>query len=110
MPVIKSAIKKLRRDKKLERENDAFRGTLEHAIKTAQKSRAKKDVSFAFSMIDKAVKKHLIHKNKAARLKSKFAEKVTKERPVSTTEKAKTPVKKAATTTKKSPVKTPKTK
>ncbi len=70
MPVIKSAIKKLRRDKKREKENEAFLLVMEKAVQRAKKSGSKKDISNAFSLLDKAVKKHLIHKNKAARLKS----------------------------------------
>ncbi len=81
MPIIKSAIKKLRRDKKRRVENDLTRRKLEEAIGTARKKKTDKNVSVAFSLIDRAVKRHLIHKNKANRIKSTLS-KVT---PKSTT-------------------------
>ncbi len=70
MPVIKSAIKKLRIDKKREKANDAFRDILEQSIKIAKKTGSKEAISSAFSNLDKAVKNNIIHKNKAARIKS----------------------------------------
>ncbi len=70
MPVIKSAIKKYRRDKKRRAENDLTRKKLEEVINLARKKKTDKNVSAAFSLIDKAVKRHLIHKNKANRTKS----------------------------------------
>ncbi|MFI5265360.1 MAG: 30S ribosomal protein S20, partial [Candidatus Levyibacteriota bacterium] len=72
MPVIKSAIKKLRHDRVKEKENNLFRKKLEQAFSTAQKTRTPKAISMAFSVIDKGVKKNLIHKNKAKRMKSKL--------------------------------------
>lgn len=45
---------------------------MEKTIKSAKKTKSSKDLSLAFSLIDKAAKKHLIHKNKAARIKSKL--------------------------------------
>jgi small subunit ribosomal protein S20 len=73
MPVIKSAIKKLRKDRKREKENDTFRAALEKAIKAAKKAKTAKSVSSAVSIIDKAVKKNLLHKNRAARFKSQLS-------------------------------------
>ena len=71
MPVIKSAIKKLRKDRKREKENDARIRSLERAIHQARKSPSK--INAAFSAIDRAVKRNIIHKNKAARIKSSLA-------------------------------------
>lgn len=70
MPVIKSAIKKLRQDKKSQKANDAFRDQVDQAVRTAKKDGTVKNVSAAFSLIDKATKKHLLHRNKAGRMKS----------------------------------------
>lgn len=70
MPVIKSAIKKLRQDRKHERENDIIRKTLKESIRTAKKTKSGKSVAKAVSVVDKAAKKNIIHKNKAARMKS----------------------------------------
>lgn len=72
MPVIKSAIKKLRHDRVKEKENNLFRKNMEHTFNTAYKTKKPKTVSEAFSVIDKGVKKHLIHKNKAKRMKSRL--------------------------------------
>ncbi len=73
MPVIKSAIKKLRKDRKRERENDAFRNELDKTVKEAKKLKTSKAVSSASSILDRAVKKNLLHKNRAARIKSSLA-------------------------------------
>lgn len=70
MPVIKSAIKKLRKDRKREIKNDKFRNDLNAAVKSAKKLKSGAAVTKAFSVVDKAVKKNLLHKNKAARVKS----------------------------------------
>lgn len=70
MPVTKSARKKLRKDRKRTKINRAKRAHLRNVVKTAKKTRKAKDVSIAISTIDKAAKTHLIHKNRAKRLKS----------------------------------------
>lgn len=70
MPVIKSAIKKLRRDKKVTVANNVLRASANRALKLAKKQKTAKAISAAVSQIDKAVKKNLIHKNRAARIKS----------------------------------------
>ena len=73
MPVIKSAIKKLRKDKVRTARNDIFRKTLEQAVRSAKKQKTAKSVSAAVSQLDRAVKKNMIHKNRAARIKSALA-------------------------------------
>ena len=73
MPVIKSAIKKLRKDKVRTVRNDIFRKTLERAVGAAKKQKTAKAVSAASSLVDRAVKKNLLHKNRAARIKSGLA-------------------------------------
>ena len=70
MPVIKSAIKKLRHDRKREKENDQFRSDLERALKLAKKQKTQASVIKAVSLLDKGVKKNLVHKNRAGRIKS----------------------------------------
>jgi len=72
MPVIKSAIKKLRQDKKRTAVNKKIIQQLNSAIKGVKKSK-KVSISEAYSKIDKASKKGLIHSNKAARLKSQMS-------------------------------------
>ncbi len=70
MPVIKSAKKKLRQDKKRTVRNAKKEDALKDAIKAAKKSPTLATVKKATSLTDKAAKKHILHKNKAARIKS----------------------------------------
>jgi small subunit ribosomal protein S20 len=85
MPILKSAIKKLRRDKKKEKENDLFRHEVEKAVKVAKKTKNKKSVSEAFSIVDKAIKKGLLHKNKGSRIKSSLGKTSIQKNPISKT-------------------------
>lgn len=74
MPIIKSAKKKLRQDKKRTQYNNKHRSTLDKVVNAFKKltgAAAKKQVSVAYSAIDKAKKKHIIHANTAARLKAR---------------------------------------
>lgn len=73
MPVIKSAIKKLRADKKKALGNELYRTLLDTKLRTALKSKKKEDIIASISVIDKAARKFVLHKNKAARLKSQLA-------------------------------------
>jgi small subunit ribosomal protein S20 len=73
MPVLKHAKKKLRQDKKRTLDNLKMKKTFKKLIKEAKASTAPEAVNAAFSSIDKAAKKNIIHKNKAARLKSALA-------------------------------------
>lgn len=104
MPLLKSAKKKLRQDKKRTLKNKKVRELYKEMLKKAKANPTKENLAAAFSSIDKAAKEHLIHDNKAARLKSSLTKgtdgkKETKEEKV---EKKGTTVKKApAKTTKK---------
>ncbi len=74
MPVIKSAIKKLRKDRMRETKNDEFRKTLRDTMRKVKKSSSDlKVLQEAYSVVDKAAKKNLLHPNKAARMKSQIA-------------------------------------
>lgn len=73
MPVIKSAKKKLRKDRKLTKTNNVVRDALKKALKEALKSKTAEKVRQAMALTDKAVKKNLIHKNKAAHIKSRLS-------------------------------------
>lgn len=77
MPVIKSAKKKLRQDRKREKLNNILRNSLKKALKEADKSKNSEKIRKAVSFVDKSVKKGLMHKNKAARIKSRLS-KLTK--------------------------------
>ncbi len=117
MPVLKHAKKKLRQDKKRTLRNKTIRNLYKKLIKKAHSASSgqakEKAVSAAFKQIDKAAKNHIIHDNKAARLKSSLSKAIDAGRtePAKTT-KPKTAVKpKTAKTTKatKTPRKSSKT-
>lgn len=81
MPIIKSAIKKLRKDIKRYKVNRAKKSRLSEFIKKAKKGKTAQAIRNAVSAIDKAAKTHLIHKNKASRLKSKLAKLAAAKKP-----------------------------
>ena len=73
----KSAIKRTRSDYTKNQQNKYLHKTVRNAIKklqTEKKSVNKTDLSKVFSLIDKLVKSNIIHKNKAANLKSKLSQ------------------------------------
>ncbi len=83
MPIIKSAKKRVRTAEKAAVLNAKTRKSVRHSIKLLQQAldnNDKKALSELFSQVqsslDTAVKKNVIHKNKAARKKSQLAEKV----------------------------------
>ncbi len=80
MPIIKSAIKNLRKSKKNMLRNKKFKNLMKETIKSLQKfvtagqaDEAKQILPKAFSVIDRATKKKLLHKNTAARKKSSLS-------------------------------------
>ena len=73
MPRIKSAKKKLRKDIKRTRRNQEYRLKIKKAVKAVIKKGDKELLKKAYSIIDKAVKEKIIHKNKAARIKSRIS-------------------------------------
>ena len=70
MPVIKSAKKKLRQDKARTARNEIVAETMRKNLKLAKKAPTAESIRLAVQATDKAVKNHLLHKNKAARIKS----------------------------------------
>ncbi|MBI2017555.1 30S ribosomal protein S20 [Candidatus Daviesbacteria bacterium] len=75
MPILKSAIKKVRKDKLRTIRNKKREANLKTLIKKARSSKSAKDLSAVFSALDKAAKVKLIHPNKSARLKSRLSKK-----------------------------------
>lgn len=73
MPVIKSAKKKLKVDRKRESYNKKVRSLINSTIKKTQKKPTQESVRKAFRVIDMGVKKDILHKNKAARIKSRLS-------------------------------------
>ncbi len=73
MPIIKSAKKRLKQTKGRTSRNKAYERAYKKALKqlnSGTKNR-KETLSKAYKAIDQAVKKRIIHKKKASRLKSK---------------------------------------
>jgi len=73
MPIIKSAKKKVRVAKRNRALNLKYTKKMREEIKKYQDKPSDKQLSAAYSAIDKCVKKKIIHKNKAAHLKSKLS-------------------------------------
>ncbi len=78
MPVTKTAKRALRSSKRKEEINKKIFSGLEIALRVAKKTKKEKDVSKAVSMTDRAKKKNVIHKNKAARIKSSLSKLLVK--------------------------------
>lgn len=81
MPVTKSAKKKLRQDKKRTLENKKLRERLSNLVKKAKKTKTEKTIIDAVRVADLASKKNIIHKNKAARIKSQLSKLVKQKSP-----------------------------
>ncbi len=73
MPIIKQAAKKLRRDLRVTKRTMRVKATLKKLVKTARKTPSQKTLTAVFAALDKAAKHHIIHKNKASRLKSRLS-------------------------------------
>lgn len=77
MPIIQSAIKKMRKDKIRTARNKKREVALNNLIKKSRRTPTLANLTAVFSALDKAVKVNLIHKNKASRLKSRLSKLVT---------------------------------
>lgn len=73
MPISAQAEKKLRHDRKRSVETATKRAYVRSVVKEMRKSPSAKQLTAVFSTLDKAVKMHVIHANKAARLKSRLS-------------------------------------
>lgn len=73
MPIIKSAIKKVRKDKLRTARNKKRELNFKSLVKKMRTSKSSKDLQAVFSALDKAAKVKLIHPNKSARLKSRLS-------------------------------------
>jgi small subunit ribosomal protein S20 len=78
MPILKSAKKALKVAKRRKTENDTLKKKVRNAQKAFRTSPSVEALRSAFSTIDTATKKHLMHKNKAARLKSQLSKLLSK--------------------------------
>ncbi len=84
MPVIKSAIKKAKQDVRSREHNRLIRDSYKQSIKKVRQlvesgkpKEAAEALNEAYSKIDKAAKKNIIHKNNAARRKARLTKLVT---------------------------------
>ena len=69
MPILKNAQKALRASKRKQLVNRRVKSQVKTNVDALKKNLKVEDLPKAYSAIDKAVKKNLMHKNKAARLK-----------------------------------------
>lgn len=81
MPVIKSAAKKLRQAKKRTVHNRAVKSALKKLLDGYKKKPGNDAFAKLSSALDKAAKKNIIHRNKAARLKSRLSALLSAEKP-----------------------------
>ncbi len=72
MPNIRSAIKKVRQDKKRTARNRWWKGRYKETVKKARQEPSAEALKMAQKELDKAAKKGVIKKGKAARLKSRL--------------------------------------
>jgi small subunit ribosomal protein S20 len=75
MPIIASAKKRVRTTRKATVRNSKTKRGLKSALKLFSKSPSSKSHSSVQSHLDRAAKKGVIHRNKAARLQSRAAKK-----------------------------------
>lgn len=78
MPITKGAIRKLRSDKRKTKVNLRSKRAFKEAVATMRRKPTPKNLTAVFSELDKAVRKHVVALNTAARLKSRLSRLVGK--------------------------------
>ncbi len=78
MPLTKQAIKKLRHDRERTEKRTETEAKLKLLIKNVRKHPTPKTMSQVFSALDKAAKTHIVHPNKASRLKGRLSKLLSK--------------------------------
>ena len=81
MPIIKSAKKKLKQDKHRTAINKSIRTRAKKAIISFRKNPNPDRLKLVYRLIDRAAKKQVFKKNKAARIKSRLAKFLQKNKP-----------------------------
>ena len=76
MPRIKSAKKRMRQTRSRTEHNRAQRSAVKTAVKRARAETTKETVATAMQVLDRGARKGLIHRNAAARKKSRLAKKL----------------------------------
>lgn len=106
MPIIKSAIKRMRQTEKRRARNVTVKRNLRQALKAFLVSKSSDDLRKAQSELDTAVKKNIMNKNTAARKKAQLS-KAAKEAGAKPATAKKAPQAKAAVTKKAPAAKKP---
>jgi ribosomal protein S20 len=78
VPITQSALKALRQDRKRTLVNRPAKSRALAAVSNARKNPTQELLRLAYSALDKGVKKHVLKKRKADRLKSRLAALLTK--------------------------------
>jgi small subunit ribosomal protein S20 len=78
MPILKHAIKKMRVDKRRTEINKRVRSKVKSTVKTLRAKSTPEALSAVFASIDKAAKRHVMHRRKADRLKSRLSKAAAK--------------------------------
>jgi small subunit ribosomal protein S20 len=73
MPVTRAARNALRQDRRRTKINKIVRAKIKKAVKSAKSKISTVSLPTAYRELDRAAKKHVIHRNKASRLKSRLA-------------------------------------
>jgi ribosomal protein S20 len=76
MPISLSAKKSLRKSLKNHKDNVSFKNQLKTTVKKFLAKPTNDGLKEVYSILDKAVKKNLFHKNKTDRLKGQYSKKV----------------------------------
>lgn len=89
MPILANAKKALRASKRKSQVNQKVRSRVKSSLKKVAVEAKPENIQQAQSAIDKAVKKNIFHKNKAARIKSKIAKQAKQDKPTKQVKKVK---------------------
>jgi len=81
MPVLESSKRTLRAARRKAVFNTRVRNLYKEVLKKARKNPTEANIKKAYSLLDKAAKTNVIHKNKAARLKSRLMKLANKIKP-----------------------------
>lgn len=73
MPIGRSAKKSLRKTIKAREVNLAFRKKVKATVKAFGQKPTEENWKKVSSILDKAIRKHILHRNKVARLKSRYS-------------------------------------
>jgi len=77
MPVTKQAIKKVRQDKRKTAINLKVKQAFKKAVRDFERKRTAESLRAVYRAADRAAKVNVIHKNRAARIKSRLSKKLT---------------------------------